>query len=151
MKIMSSSSLPTSNIKPTVASKMMARYSAMLRSVSAVLALFVAASFANAASGVFEKTENGTPKIQSIDIIAFEGEVLVFCEVKTRSATTFGDPAEAVSGAKAGRMRHLALRWLVEQRGRGRTRFWAELRFDVVSVVRQPRGAAEVVHLRAAF
>lgn len=86
-----------------------------------------------------------------LDIIAFEGEVLVFCEVKTRTATTFGDPAEAVSTAKARRIRHLALRWLDEQRVRGQTRFWAELRFDVVSVLRQPRGAADVVHLRAAF
>jgi putative endonuclease len=86
-----------------------------------------------------------------LDIIAIEGETLVFCEVKTRSATTFGDPAEAVAGAKARRLRRLASRWLGEQRERGETRFWPEMRFDVVSVLRRPRGAAEVVHLRGAF
>jgi putative endonuclease len=86
-----------------------------------------------------------------LDIVATEGDVLVFCEVKTRSATTFGDPAEAVGGAKARRLRRLALRWLDEQRDFGRTRFWPELRFDVVSVMRRRQGAAEVVHLRGAF
>ena len=54
-----------------------------------------------------------------LDLIATEGPVLVFCEVKTRSSTAYGDP-----------------------------RFWPELRFDVVSVLRAPRGAATVRHLR---
>ncbi len=86
-----------------------------------------------------------------VDIIAVEDQVLVFCEVKTRSSVSFGAPAEAVGAAKAQQVRRLALRWLAEQRAYGETRFWPELRFDVVSVLRRPRGAAEVVHLRAAF
>jgi putative endonuclease len=86
-----------------------------------------------------------------LDIVATEGDVLVFCEVKTRSSTAFGDPAEAVLGAKAIRLRRLALRWLAEQKAFGEPRFWPELRFDVVSVLRQPRGAATVRHLRGAL
>ncbi len=83
-----------------------------------------------------------------LDIIATEGPVLVFCEVKTRSSTAYGDPAEAVLGAKALRLRRLALRWLAHQQSYGDPRFWPELRFDVVSVLRAPRGAANVRHLR---
>lgn len=84
-----------------------------------------------------------------LDIVATEGAVLVFCEVKTRSTTDFGDPAEAVNGAKAVRLRRAALRWLAE--ARGEPRYWPELRFDVVTVLCQPRGAARVAHLRGAL
>lgn len=81
-----------------------------------------------------------------IDIVAWHGPVLVFCEVKTRSGVAFGVPAEAVTPVKAARIRRLACRYLVERRPP-----YAELRFDVVSVLRQPRGAAAVEHLQAAF
>jgi putative endonuclease len=86
-----------------------------------------------------------------LDIIAVEGGVLVFCEVKTRSSTRFGLPAEAVIGAKAARIRRLALAWLAAQREAGTGEFWPEMRFDVVSVLRQRQGAASVEHLRGAF
>jgi putative endonuclease len=79
-----------------------------------------------------------------LDIVAREGSTLVFCEVKTRSSTAYGDPAEAVVGAKATRLRRLAGRWLEEHPGH-----WAELRIDVVSVLRQRQGAAVVRHLRS--
>lgn len=80
-----------------------------------------------------------------IDIVAADGDTLVFCEVKTRSGLAFGDPAEAVVAAKAARLRRLALRWLAEH-GLG----WRELRFDVVTVLRR---ADELIvrHLRGAF
>ncbi len=80
-----------------------------------------------------------------LDIVARDGATLVFCEVKTRSSLAYGDPAEAVAGAKAKRLRRLAARWLEEHPGP-----WAEVRIDVVSVVRRRQGAAEVRHLRAA-
>jgi len=86
-----------------------------------------------------------------LDIVARDGDVLVFCEVKTRSSTTFGDPSEAVIGRKAARLRRLAVYWLTEQRDAGAHDFWPEMRFDVVSVLRSPRGAAQVRHLRGAF
>ena len=81
-----------------------------------------------------------------IDIVARDGDTLVICEVKTRSATGFGLPAEAVTRRKADRLRRLAYLWLLENPAGG-----AEVRFDVVSVLRQPVGAATVEHLRAAF
>ena len=81
-----------------------------------------------------------------IDIVAREGEVLVFVEVKTRSSEQYGVPAEAVTRVKANRIRGLAMTWLAQH-----PHGYAALRFDVVSVMRQPAGASHVVHLRNAF
>lgn len=46
-----------------------------------------------------------------LDIVARDGGELVVCEVKTRSSTTFGTPAEAITPAKAARLRRLACMW----------------------------------------
>lgn len=81
-----------------------------------------------------------------VDIVAVDRGALVFCEVKTRSSTTFGVPSEAVTRAKADRLRRLAYLYLQEHPAGG-----VDIRFDVVSVLRQRRGAALVEHLRAAF
>ncbi len=71
---------------------------------------------------------------------------LVFCEVKTRRSTRFGSPVEAVVTAKTRRLRRLAAQWLA-----GSDAGTAPVRFDVVSVLPQPAGAARVEHLRGAF
>jgi putative endonuclease len=81
-----------------------------------------------------------------VDIIAWDGDALVFCEVKTRRGARFGSPGEAVVPAKARRLRRLAGQWLED------TGIHAdEVRFDVVSVLVPRRGAAQVEHIRAAF
>lgn len=81
-----------------------------------------------------------------LDIVATDGAVLVVCEVKTRSSTAFGDPCEAVNWNKSQRIRRLTAQWLTANESS-----WAEIRFDVVSVVRQASGAALVRHLPDAF
>jgi putative endonuclease len=81
-----------------------------------------------------------------IDLILADGEDVVFCEVKTRRSSVFGAPAEAVGPAKVRRLRRLAARWLAETRMGARG-----VRFDVVEVRPQRRGAALIDHLRAAF
>jgi putative endonuclease len=81
-----------------------------------------------------------------LDIVAREGATLTFCEVKTRRSIAFGTPAQAVVARKQRRIRQLALRWLDEHGGG-----WAEVRFDVVSVLCPSRGPAQVEHLRGAF
>lgn len=78
-----------------------------------------------------------------IDIVAMDGDVLVFCEVKTRRSDRFGSAVEAVSEAKARRLRRLALRWLAEHGSYVRS-----LRIDVIGVTRPRRGPAVVEHLR---
>jgi putative endonuclease len=86
-----------------------------------------------------------------IDIIAEDGRTLVICEVKTRSSAAYGLPVEAVTRRKADRLRRLAWLWLADQREVGAPASYAEVRFDVVSVLRSPAGAACVEHLRGAF
>lgn len=81
-----------------------------------------------------------------IDIIAQERDVFVFCEVKTRSGLGFGQPAEAVTRAKADRIRGLAMQWLAAHR-----QPYREVRFDVVSVVVHGRAAVAIEHVRGAF
>jgi putative endonuclease len=83
--------------------------------------------------------------IGELDIVARHGDALVFVEVKTRSSLAFGDPAEAVVGAKAVRLRRLAGQWIADHPG-GR---WSEIRIDVVAVLRSRSGPPEVRHLRA--
>lgn len=82
-----------------------------------------------------------------IDVIAVDGDALVFVEVKTRSSVAFGDPAEAVDAVKAARLRGLALRWLAVHPG-GRA---PSIRFDVVGVVRAGTAGPVVRHIPGAF
>lgn len=72
---------------------------------------------------------------------------VVFVEVKTRGGTGFGSPAEAVGPVKARRLRTLACRWLLENRPPGA----AELRFDVIGIVRRRGQEPSLLHLHAAF
>jgi len=81
-----------------------------------------------------------------LDIVARDGDALVFCEVKTRRGTGFGHPAEAVTAVKQRRLRTLAQRWLAAHDEHA-----PELRFDVVAVLVPPTGPAEVTHLPGAF
>jgi putative endonuclease len=78
-----------------------------------------------------------------IDLVLRDGAVLVVCEVKTRSSTTYGSPVEAVTETKAARLRLLGERWMEERRLRP-----AEVRIDLVGVLLRRRGAPEVVHVR---
>ncbi len=65
-----------------------------------------------------------------IDLVARRAELVVFCEVKTRTSSAFGEPFEAVTRAKQMRLRRLAAEWLRSVPHRARY----ELRFDVASV-----------------
>jgi putative endonuclease len=79
-----------------------------------------------------------------IDIVARDGDVLVVCEVKTRRAGSFQHPMEAVTPAKAGRLRGLAERWLQAHGGAPP----GGVRIDLVGVVVPTRGAPVVEHVR---
>nr|WP_202619343.1 YraN family protein [Ornithinimicrobium cavernae] len=77
-----------------------------------------------------------------LDIVARDGRCLVFCEVKTRRSTAFGSPVEAVTQAKASRLRRLAVSWLREHAHHA-----DEVRIDVIGVLSPSHGPAEVEHL----
>jgi putative endonuclease len=65
-----------------------------------------------------------------IDIVARQGRLLVFCEVKTRRSDRWGQPVEAVNSVKRNRLRRLAAEWMTAHRPGD-----VEVRFDVVSVI----------------
>ena len=102
----------------------------------------VAARFLTAA-GLVVLERNWRCELGELDIVAREGRVLVVCEVKTRRGLGYGTPLEAVTPAKAARLRRLAARWLAERGVRP-----DEVRVDVVGVLRPSRGAARVEHVR---
>lgn len=81
--------------------------------------------------------------VGEIDIVALDGDVLVIAEVKTRTSTAFGSPAEAITRRKVDKLRELALMWLREHPGGG-----TQVRFDVVGVLLPKSGPMQLEHLR---
>ncbi len=77
-----------------------------------------------------------------IDIVALDGDVVVVCEVKTRSQARFGTPVEAITIAKADRLYRLGRAWLSEHAAPS-----SAVRVDVVAVLRGGRGPATVEHI----
>lgn len=78
-----------------------------------------------------------------IDLVLRDGDVLVVCEVKTRSSLDFGTPHEAVTPDKVARLRRLAAAWLAAHAGRP-----AGVRLDLVAVLRPRRGPSAIEHVR---
>lgn len=87
-------------------------------------------------------------RLDEIDIIAKQGETLVFVEVKTRRQETFGRPARAVDTAKRHALNRAATAYL-------RKTHYPDLfyRFDVIEVLGQPEDAAPptIRHIEDAF
>lgn len=81
-----------------------------------------------------------------IDIVAEEGAVLVFVEVKTRSGIAFGDPLEAVTFRKRQQIAGTALQYLAEN-----DRHDSASRFDVVGVLIKEDGTCSLQLVRDAF
>ncbi|MCE5264879.1 MAG: YraN family protein [Deltaproteobacteria bacterium] len=80
-----------------------------------------------------------------IDIVAEEGETVVFVEVKCRSSERYGDPQLAVGREKQKKMARIAMHYLSEKRLCSRP-----ARFDVVAVKLLP-GRVQIELIRDAF
>lgn len=88
---------------------------------------------------------NFTCRWGELDVVAEQGELLAFVEVRMRATAVWGDPAHTISRAKQRRIVRATLHWLFRNAGRNRA-----LRFDVISIV--GRGAdARVEHIPNAF
>jgi putative endonuclease len=86
-----------------------------------------------------------------LDIVALDGSVLVFVEVKAgRAGTERGPerPAHRVDRRKQLKLRRLAREWIAERRGPSGV---SGYRFDVVGVSFGADGVADVDHVRQAF
>jgi putative endonuclease len=83
-----------------------------------------------------------------LDIIAFDGRTLAFCEVKTRMHGG-GIPFDAIHRPKRARVRRMAGAWMRERTERP---YAAQIRCDAIAVTfdRQARLVA-IEHLEGAF
>ena len=65
-----------------------------------------------------------------LDLVVRRGRTLVFCEVKSKSGSRWGDPLEMVTPEKQRRVRRAAEGWLAARRELAGHR----VRFDVIAV-----------------
>ena len=93
--------------------------------------------------GMVVLDRNWRCELGEVDLVLRDGEVLVFCEVKTRASAAYGAPVEAVTPAKVQRLRRLAARWMAERGVRVR-----EVRIDLVGVRLDRTGEDRVEHVR---
>jgi putative endonuclease len=82
---------------------------------------------------------------RDLDIIALDGAVLVFVEVKTRRNRMFTDPETAVDYRKIRNLK-LAANHYIKYR-----RYDGDCRFDIVSVIGQNGQLEEIEHIEEAF
>ena len=80
-------------------------------------------------------------KLGEIDIIAKDGERIVFVEVKARATAKYGYPREAVNEYKQRKIRMVAESYLKSKRLLN-----SYIRFDVIEIL-----AGNITHLIAAF
>ena len=82
-----------------------------------------------------------------IDIIAKDGETVVFAEVKTRISKEYGAPAEFVDYRKQEKIIRTAVSFLGADD--------INMRFDVIEVMYKPQGekllVTEINHIKGAF
>lgn len=90
-------------------------------------------------------TLNWRYKRAEVDIIARDGEVVVFVEVKTRSYNLFGPPDLAVNYKKESLLTSAAHVWIEEHQHEG------EIRFDVISILIEKNNIPKINHLEDAF
>jgi putative endonuclease len=88
-----------------------------------------------------------TNRCGEIDLIAMDGETIVFVEVRTRQSLDAGHPAESVTVEKQAKVTRAALSYLKSNRLLNR-----RCRFDVVAIV-WPEGARDpqIEHYQNAF
>lgn len=81
-----------------------------------------------------------------IDLIAKDGAVLVFVEVKTRSYTYYGEPSDSVTEHKEAMVMDAAQRYMES------IDYDWEIRFDIISIILRKSGDCEKIeHFKDAF
>lgn len=79
-----------------------------------------------------------------VDIIAQEGDFIVFCEVKTRKSSVFGSPEHSVNRLKQKNIIKAAQCYIKSHR------ISLEARFDIISIT-QEKKIPEIIHLEGAY
>ena len=97
-------------------------------------------------TGLTMLDRNWRCELGELDIVATDGDTVVFCEVKARSGPDYGGPLAAMNREKINRVRTLARSWLDRRQLAG-----CRVRFDVVSVLWPPGQRARIEHLPGVF
>lgn len=80
-----------------------------------------------------------------IDIVAQDGDEIVFVEVKTRTSSAFGHPEEAISKQKISRILNAAEAYIEEHD------INQDARFDVMAILMPYHAAPELEYFEDAF
>lgn len=89
--------------------------------------------------------KNWRYKHLEVDIIAMDGPVLVFIEVKTRRSSLYGSPHEAVSYQKQQKLDRAANLYISYIKHQG------DIRFDIVSILIGASNRFEIEYIKDAF
>ena len=84
--------------------------------------------------------------VGELDLVAEDGQVLVFVEVKARRTDAFGGAIQAVHQRKQEKLIRLAAQYLAHHHVKGRL-----CRFDVVLLQGRDAVAPQIVHIQNAF
>ncbi len=96
--------------------------------------------------GIKVRVRNYRQKIGEVDIIAQDGQWLVFIEVKTRKSLRFGQPYESVTLKKQAQISRVALDYITRNNLHDQP-----IRFDVISILLQSDGNTDINHLPNCF
>ena len=102
---------------------------------------------------------NFRTRFGEIDIICWDGPILVFVEVKTKIGHDFGEPEEMVNKTKLGQVQRmgevyteLKTQELKESRTQDRNRWKGRCRVDVMAIVLKESGEVErLEHYEAVY
>jgi putative endonuclease len=83
---------------------------------------------------------NSRPGRVEVDLVLRRGRRVVFCEVKAKLGSRYGEPGEMVGRSKQQRLRRAAEAWLAAH---PESAEW-EVRFDVLAVT--PRGVQRIAN-----
>ena len=86
--------------------------------------------------------KNYSTLIGEIDIVAEDGKILVFVEVKMRRSIAYGLPEEAINSKKIRKLIRLAQFYI-----RNKNLYNRKVRFDVVSILSQRRFGKKSIRL----
>ncbi len=90
--------------------------------------------------------KNYRSKTGEIDIVARDGDSLVFVEVKARRNLLYGPPQLAVTPFKQRQISRTALTWMAH-----RKKLNAIARFDVIAILLLDHEVPQIEHIRNAF
>ncbi|MEM6397906.1 MAG: YraN family protein [Bacteroidota bacterium] len=89
--------------------------------------------------------QNWRYRRSEIDLIAMDGDIMVFVEIKTRTQDYFGGPTGTVDAKQQGRLSRAAGAYM-EQCGHD----W-EIRFDIIGILIEENGDYKLEHVEDAW